>query len=347
VSEDRTKRSHRRWWWWWGGAVVGVALLAFVLWRIDYQRFADVVAHSRVEYLVLVPAVIALEQLVRAWKWRQILHPLRAVGTLRLFGAIMAGYLGNLLIPFGVSPLLRSWLVARLERLKMSAVLATVAIDRLIDGVVFTVLVAVVLTLAVFPDPTGNLRLGLVVGAVGSLLLVTALLWLLAQYKRGMADAASLLHRLILRLPGSLAERSEALMASFAEGVIWPAARWRRLAVVLSSIMIKLIAATHFLFAGLAFGVLLRPLDYLFLIVFLGFIVILTHFARLAGGFIVGAIFALGLFGVTEEQALAMVLVVQISSLISVAAIGAIALWREGVAIGDLQVGSRGSNDGR
>jgi len=298
-------------------------------------------------YLVLVPAVIALEQLVRAWKWRQILHPLRAVGTQRLFGAIMAGYLGNLLIPFGVSPLLRSWLVARLERLKMSAVLATVAIDRLIDGVVFTVLVAVVLTLAVFPDPTGNLRLGLVVGAVGSLLLVTALLWLLAQYKRGMADAASLLHRLILRLPGSLAERSGALMASFAEGVIWPAARWRRLAVVLSSIMIKLIAATHFLFAGLAFGVLLRPLDYLFLIVFLGFIVILTHFARLAGGFIVGAIFALGLFGVTEEQALAMVLVVQISSLISVAAIGAFALWREGVAIGDLQVGSRGSNDGR
>ena len=67
---------------------------------------------------------------------------------------------------------------------------------------------------------------------------------------------------------------------------------------------------------------------------------ILTHFARLAGGFIVGAIFALGLFGVTEEQALAMVLVVQISSLISVAAIGAFALWREGVAIGDLQVGS-------
>ena len=219
----------------------------------------------------------------------------------------------------------------------MSAVLATVAIDRLIDGVVFVLLVAVVLTLAVFPDPTGNLLLGLAVGAGGSLLF-TALLWLLTQYKRGMADAASLLHRLILRLPGSLAERSQALMASFAEGIIWPAALWRRVAILLSTIVIKLVAATHFLWAGLAFGVLLRPLDYLFLIVFLGFIVILTHFARLPGGFIVGAIFALGLFGVTEEQALAMVLVVQISSLSSVAAIGAFALWREGVAIGDLQV---------
>lgn len=337
MSNVRAKRLHSRWWSW-GGVAVGLALLAFVFWRIDYRRFAEVVAHARVEYLALVPAAIALEQLVRAWKWRQILYPLCAVGTLRLFGAIMAGYLGNLLIPFGVSPLLRSWLVARLERLRMSAVLATVAIDRLVDGLVFTILVAVVLTLAVFPDPTGNLRLGLGVAATASLLLFTALLWLLVLYKRGIADAASLLWRLIARLPASLVERSRGLLASFADGIIWPRAAWRRLAIVLSSVVIKLIAATHFLWAGLAFGVLLRPLDYLFLIVFLGFIVILTHFARIAGGFIVGAIFALGLFGVTEEQALAMVLVVQASSLASVAVIGAFALWREGVAIGDLQV---------
>ncbi len=346
MTDFRAKRPRRRWWSW-GGAAIGLALLAFVLWRVDYQRFADVLTNARIEYLALVPVAIVLEQLVRAWKWRQILHPLRSVGTLRLFGAIMAGYLGNLLIPFGVSPLLRSWLVARLERLRMSAVLATVAIDRLIDGMVFAILVAVVLSLAVFPDPTGNLRLGLGVAAAASLLLLAALLWLLVMYKRGITDAASRLQRLISRLPASLLERSRGPLTSFADGIIWPREVWRRLAILLSSVVIKLIAATHFLWAGLAFGVLLRPLDYLFLIVFLGFIVILTHFARLAGGFIVGAIFALGLLGVSEERALAMVLVVQIASLMTVAAIGAFALWREGVAIGDLQAGRRGSDDGR
>ncbi len=152
MTDFRAKRPRRRWWSW-GGAAIGLALLAFVLWRIDYRRFAEVVTNARIEYLALVPVAIALEQLVRAWKWRQILYPLQSVDTLRLFRAIMAGYLGNLLIPFGVSPLLRSWLVARLERLRMSAVLATVAIDRLIDGMVFAILVAVVLSLAVFPDP--------------------------------------------------------------------------------------------------------------------------------------------------------------------------------------------------
>src|SRR3546814_3909122 len=93
---------------------------------------------------------------------------------MRLFGAIMAGYLANLLVPFGLSPLVRSWLVARLEALRMSAVLASVAIDRLIDGIVFAGLVFFVVVFATFADPGGEIRLGLVVGATGSLGVIIA-----------------------------------------------------------------------------------------------------------------------------------------------------------------------------
>ena len=329
-------RPARRHWWSWAGAVIGFGLLALILWRIDYPELGRALAGARVEYLVLVPIAITLEQWVRAWKWRQILHPVRRVGTARLFGAIMAGYLGNFLIPFGVSPLLRSWLVARREGLKMSAVLATVAIDRLIDGTVFAILVAVVLAFAVVPDPTGNLRFGLLFGATGSFALFAGLLWLLAQHKRAAAGAGGLLWRLLSRLPARLAQRSERLLASFAEGIVWPVEVWRRFAIVLSSVLMKLIAATHLLWAGLAFEVVLRPLDYLVVMVLLGFLIILTHLARLAAGFTIGAIFALGLFGVGEEHALAMVLSVQVGSMLSVAAFGAIALWRSGVSLADL-----------
>lgn len=335
MTEVHAQPAGRRWWSW-VGAAIGFGLMALLLWRIDYAQLGQTLAGARAEYLALVPTAIVLEQLVRAWKWRQILHPLRTVGALRLFGAIMAGYLGNLLIPFGVSPLLRSWLVARREGLKMSAVLATVAIDRLIDGMVFAGLVAIVLALAVVPDPTGNLRLGLLVAATGSFGLFAGLLWLLAQHKRAMGSAASRLRRLLSRLPPQLARRSERLLASFGEGIVWPVDSWRRRAIVLSSVLIKLIAATHLLWAGLAFGVVLRPLEYLAVMVLLGFLVILTHLARLAAGFTVGAIFALGLFGVGEEPALAMVLAVQIGSMVSVAAFGALALWRNGVALADL-----------
>ncbi len=69
---------------------------------------------------------------------------------------------------------------------------------------------------------------------------------------------------------------------------------------------------------------------------FLGFLIILTRLARIPGGFLVGALFALDLLGVADEEALAMVLIVQTSSMLTVVAVGAFALWRNGVAIADL-----------
>lgn len=84
---------------------------------------------------------------------------------------------------------------------------------------------------------------------------------------------------------------------------------------------------------------MLTPAEYLFLMVFLGFLVIVGHFARIAGGFIIGAVFALALLGVPQEEALAMALIVQAANLLSVAAIGAIALWLQGVALADVRTG--------
>lgn len=335
TPEARSRRRRRLWTV--AGTLVGLAALAWVFGRLDYARLREVLAGADARFLIMVPIAIAGEQLVRAWKWRQILYSLRVVATLRLFGAIMAGWFGGLLVPLGVSPILRSWLIARLEGLSFSAVLASVALDRLIDGIIFTGFVAAVLAFAAFPDPDGNIRLGLVIAGAASFALFALLLALLVRYRRDVANEESWIMRLARRLPARFAERGRGMLHAFAQGVAWPGQPWRRAAVVLASILIKLIAATHFLWAGLGFGVLLRPIDYLFLIVFLGFIVILTHFARVAGGFIVGAVFALGLFGVEAERAVAVALVVQVASIATVALFGAFALWRHGFTLADVR----------
>ena len=79
--------------------MIGALALVCVLWRADYDRLHQVVAQADIRFLLLVPLAIAAEQLVRAWKWRQLLHVIRPVNTLRLFGAIMAGYFANFVIP--------------------------------------------------------------------------------------------------------------------------------------------------------------------------------------------------------------------------------------------------------
>jgi hypothetical protein len=312
-------------------------VLAWIFWRIDYGRLREILVEAHFAYLMAVPAAIAAELVVRGWKWRQLLYEIRPIGVFRLFGAILVGYLANVIVPLGISPIVRSWLIARLERLKMSAVLATVAIDRFIDGVVFVGFVVLVLGFAAFPDPSGNIRTGLVIGGSVNLVLFSTLLYALARYRRSAQHGAGFVIGCLKRLPKRYAASATAITKSFAEGIVWPRQRWRGAGIVVSSIVIKLIAITHFVWAGLAFDVLLEPADYVFLVVFLGFLIILSRFARIPGGFILGAIFALNLLGVEKETALAMTLLVHFSTLLVLALGGSLALWRNGLTLADLR----------
>ncbi len=321
----------------WIGALIGIATLAWILRGFDFDTFRAILASADPRPLLVVPVAIAAEQLVRAWKWRQLLFPLRSIGTLRLFGAIMAGYLVGFLVPLGFSTIARAWLVGRREGLPMSAVLATVALDRLSDGIVFALLVPLALLLVAFPDPSGDIGAGLAWAAAGSFMLCVLLVAAVLLCKRRGPNTGGRLARLMQRLPARIAGPASRVAATFVEGLVWPREAWRGVVIVIASVLIKVISATHFLWAGLAFGATLAPAQYLFLMVCLGFVVVLGHIVRIAGTFAIGAIFVLGLFAVREETALAMILVVQGATILTTAAVGAFALWRQGVALSELR----------
>lgn len=328
-------RPQRRWLNWLGAAI-GLGLLGLLAWRLDWRQFADVLGSARPEFVFATFLAITLEQAIRGWKWRQILTPVCDGRTSHLFGATMAGYLANLLVPLGLSPFVRSWLVARKQNISMSCVLATVAIDRLVDGLVFAGIVIVVVLTAVVPDPNGNIGLGLLLGAGGSVAAIVAVFVLLVHHKRRSASGIGFFLALADRLPTRFASRARSIAIAFADGIVWPRERWRGVSIVLASIVIKLIAASHLFWAGLAFGVVLEPLVYLALLAILGFVVILAHMARVPAGFVVGAVFSLGLFGVGDATALAMVAVVMAANMLAVAVFGGWGLWIHGVGPRDL-----------
>ena len=95
----------------------------------------------------------------------------------------------------------------------------------------------------------------------------------------------------------------------------------------------KIVAATHFVWASLAIGFVLAPLDYLFLLVVAGFALVLARFIRMPGGFVIGSGFALKLLGVPDEQALAMILFTQFIAVVLMVGPALLYLWRSGIDI--------------
>jgi len=322
-------------------ALVATGVLFIAFRHLDGGRLSDVLLGAEPLWLIALAISIPVEQLLRGWKWRQILFDIRPVGTIRLFSAVMVGYFANLIIPIGVSPLVRAWLIARLEALKISTVLLTTAIERFVDGIVFSVLVGILVIFATLPVTEGNLRLGLMVTGSGSLVLFTGLIGGLFLIRNHLTGQSSKVGRFVAWLETKFGGRLAGIGLGMAEGITWPISRWRGAGIILASIGMKLLSTSHFLWAGLVFGILLSAFDYLFIMVVTGFALIISRFIRVPGGSIIGSAFALKLLGIADEEALTMVFVVHISAITLVAGIGAIAMWKSGLTVLELRHATR------
>ena len=187
------------------------------------------------------------------------------------------------------------------------------------------------------PQIGGNLELGLSIAGALNLVLFAGLLWLMFRFRAFFAREEPLICRLFDWVATRFRADGAALRASLCNGVVWPRGRLRRIAVILGAVASKIVSATHFLWAGLAVGIVLTPFDYLFLMVFAGFSMVLSRFVRIPGGFVIGSAFAFRLLNVPDEQALLMILFNHVMSIFLVVVIGLVILWQSGIDIRNVQ----------
>ena len=332
----------------WVLGAAGLALFAWVLSRIDYAAFLNALSIANGGLVALVPAAILFEQWVRAAKWRLLLADLGVTRLSRIFAANMAASLANFVVPVAGAPIVRSWLVARCEGLPFASVLATIAVDRLVDAAAFVAIAAAAILLVSMPQSVESLRTGLIVAAAASAAILVALVALLAAFRRAVHAGGTGTHRLVACVPARLRVRAHAMLDGLAQGTGWPGSPARATAIVLLALGVKALAGTHMLWAGLALGVSLDVAHYALLMVLLGVVVVLARFVRIPGGFLLAATFLLELLGVDRERALAMAMIVQASAIVSVGAAGALSLAWFGTELRELKdLYARGSLDGK
>ncbi len=306
------------------GIVIAMALVAWLLHGLNVARVGELLRHANVVYIGLLMTSVLIEYALRAWKWGQVLSPIERVSSVSLFAAYMAGFVPGLTIGLGSSVVTRSWLVARRAKLATSTVLASVAVDRLIDAFVFVgfiILAAFAVPAQGPPAIAQGLRWG---GPAVLSLAMLALVILLRQRERPIN---------VRWLPPSFKAYINRLTTAFSQGIAWPIELRRRALIVVTSVLVRLLSASQLAWAGAAVGVWLSPLDYIVILVLLGTWMIVGLFMRVPGSGLLIAVFVLQLFGPTREQALAMTLLDTGVFFAIVGLIGFVVLWREGIQL--------------
>ena len=202
--------------------LVSVLAIALFGWFLSHANLAGVwteVKRARVDLLVAGFFAVILTYVIRAWRWQYLLHPIGPTRFRTAFRTTVIGFAALGVLPARAGDVLRPYLLARQEGLMVSATLATIVMERVLD------LIAVLALLALYvwgiadatTLPPALLR-GIEVSAAVAGLVAIALMgvmWVLATHPERIGGFVFTAARV---LPHAVADRLAGLARTFSGG---------------------------------------------------------------------------------------------------------------------------------
>jgi glycosyltransferase 2 family protein len=200
---------------------VGVLCIALALSKIDLKQSETVLRTLPLSAVLIYALTIVPVHLFRAWRWKYLLRPIGVrLPFTRLMIISTVGFMAILALPFRLGEFARPYYVVRQGQSRMSEVLGTVAVERIVDGLVIAILLFVTYLFSFAPGahaygPVLAVSAWLaLLGFIGlTAFLGCALRWPEATIR--LALAVTFLRRLSPRLAHKLADKLRALIQGF------------------------------------------------------------------------------------------------------------------------------------
>ena len=170
------------------GIAISVLCLAWAFWKMTadddpravLQKIGAAFAQADYRTLPVIWGILFVFYWLKAWRWRMLLSPLGRYRPLAdLLPSILIGFAFNNLLPFRPGEFVRPMVFARRQRLPMVAVLASVALERVLDLIALLVLLGA--GLFMMPRVSDEVRRGAIIMAVlsagGVIVVASYLAW--------------------------------------------------------------------------------------------------------------------------------------------------------------------------
>src|SRR6266581_1993611 len=232
------------------GLLIGIGLLYLVSRFVDIPTTMQVLRQNlttpRGITLGLLSGVAFLAAFsIRGVRWKLFLNPIGKVSTLKAIQLFLVGIFLNFLLPVRGGEVAKSLMLKRIAHIPVSQSLPTVAMDKALDLMPSLFIMAIVPFLGVHMD----IKLWLVLGLVGGLLIGLIFFIALAAWKRTAAIA--LLAKITGLLPKGIGSKIEGFATGFVDSLLAGASQPR---IFIPALILTVVAVLFDgLFAMLAF----------------------------------------------------------------------------------------------
>lgn len=310
---------------------ISVLFLGFAVRNVEWAKAYAALAGAHYIYVIPIAAVTIWTLYIRAQRWRILLRPVGTPEMRTLVAATNIGFMANTLLPLRIGEVIRPVLVSRKEREPLGGILATIVLERILDVLTILLLFGVSAAfVAVSPDVRQwGYRLCAVAAVLGGGV----------AFVRWQEALALRLLRLVLRpLPSRVAQPIDHFFGSFVQALEILDSPWTFLQLAAWSIYLWLAISCIYLLGILQFGMAV-PLV-------VGGVVItaITAIAVSApsapggiGLFNFGCVLALSIFRISESDAVAYSIVLQVTQAVAVVSAGLYSLAREGLTMRQME----------
>jgi uncharacterized protein (TIRG00374 family) len=305
--------------------IVSVALLAWVLHRINLREVWEYAQHANGWLLLLTVTVATVTFPVRTLRWQLILRDAQGnrLPFLPLWHATTIGFMANNLLPARAGEVARAYVASQQVQVRFSTALVSIVVERVFDGLVMLALMAVAIAAPSFPvhAAVGGRSLSAIAASTAVLFAMILLIALLVANRPKFWLV--LVERVSRRtLPARIADRIVRTSDGIVAGLLPLKNPARFLGVVLWSLLLWVKNAAAFAICFKAFG-LDVPLEAAFLLQgIIGFGVAVPSTPGYVGVFEAAALVTLGFYGVDSSLAASYALTYHVTTFIPITLLG-------------------------
>lgn len=121
------------------GYVVAASCLVWIFHDVQWPRLLAGTVGIRWRWVSLAIVFDVTCYICQGWRWQLLLRPKGSISTWKATQAIYTGLFVNALVPMRVGELLRGHLLARWLGADFSAILPSMVVERLLDGILLAV----------------------------------------------------------------------------------------------------------------------------------------------------------------------------------------------------------------
>jgi glycosyltransferase 2 family protein len=288
----------------WAGLLISAVSIYLAFRKIDLVMLWKVLSGCSIYYLLLAALINLFQLVIRAWRWKILLGPIKKTGFSNRILSVIAGFAGNCVLPARLGEFIRADLLGQREEISRSSTFATIVVERLFDGFTLLLILLTGLMCVTFPEDMGAVSAGLQSAGIVLFISYVLIIIFFVGFRLRPERYLSVLSKFLFFLPGHLRNRTVDVVRRFGQGLTPVKGLYGWAMLVFYSLLLWFLSLYQIKFIEQSIGLSLPFVAVFIVLSMASFGVMIPSAPGYIGAFHLAVQYGFMFFGVSREEGL-------------------------------------------